>query len=134
MREKLSKSISQQELQTMRELGMTNRQIADSLDISAQTVISYIGKMPTELRSKDHRKWPTPMTSCTPQSPVDNRLKQVAMEKRFDSISSDRTFIVTEGDTATILISDTKYDLLVSPSDAKVLRDELSELLSLLGW
>lgn len=44
--------VSKTELLTMREQGMTNNEIANSLGIDRSTVYNYIGKMPDELKKK----------------------------------------------------------------------------------
>lgn len=54
MRESILHSVSMQEMQTMRDSGMTNAQIAAALDCSQATVYRVIGKMPHDLRSKAH--------------------------------------------------------------------------------
>ena len=52
MGQKLSNSVSVQEMLTMRERGMTNRQIAESLECCYATVLQYIGKQPAGLRAE----------------------------------------------------------------------------------
>lgn len=52
MNRKLTETISMQELQHMREEGMTNRQIAEALDIGYSTVCAYLGRQPKGLRAK----------------------------------------------------------------------------------
>lgn len=54
MRESLKNSVTPQEMLTMRDTGMTNAQIAAALDVTPQTVYRYIGKMPSDLRSKQN--------------------------------------------------------------------------------
>ena len=44
--------VSKTELLTMREQGMTNNEIAESLGIDRSTVYNYIGGMPEELKRK----------------------------------------------------------------------------------
>lgn len=48
----ITREISVQEMQEMRERGMTNQQIADSLEINYQTVLRYLGKQPAGMRSE----------------------------------------------------------------------------------
>lgn len=48
---KLTNEISIQELQQMREEGLTNRQIAERLDLTYRTVIRYLGPQPKGLRA-----------------------------------------------------------------------------------
>ena len=48
-RPKLTDSVSVSELLTMREKGMSNKEIAKSLDVSPATIYAYIGKQPPEL-------------------------------------------------------------------------------------
>ena len=50
-RKSLASEINLSELQTMRGNGMTNRQIAESLGISQNTVYRYLGKQPAMLRA-----------------------------------------------------------------------------------
>lgn len=49
MYRRLSRDVTAAELPVLRESGMTNQDIADSLDVSYQTVIRMIGKQPKEL-------------------------------------------------------------------------------------
>ena len=44
--------VDRTELLTMREQGMTNNEIAESLGIDRSTVYNYIGGMPEELKRK----------------------------------------------------------------------------------
>lgn len=50
-RKSLASEMDISELQTMRQNGMTNRQIAENLGISQNTVYRYIGKQPAMLRA-----------------------------------------------------------------------------------
>lgn len=50
-RRPLTDTVSLQELQTMRERGMTNREIAQSLDVGYSTVCRYLGKQPDGMRA-----------------------------------------------------------------------------------
>ena len=43
--------VSLEEMKTMRQNGMTNRQIADSLGVSYKSVYKYLGKQPDMLRA-----------------------------------------------------------------------------------
>lgn len=52
MKTSLSHDISRSELLTMREMGMTNAEIARSLDTTPATIIRYIGLQPAGLRKK----------------------------------------------------------------------------------
>lgn len=52
MMRSLLKDVSVSELLRMREDGMTNREIADALDVSYKAVLAAIGKQPKELRKK----------------------------------------------------------------------------------
>ena len=45
----LTKEISVSEMMTMRESGMSNEEIANSLDVSVMTIYRYIGKQPREI-------------------------------------------------------------------------------------
>lgn len=65
---RLSNEISISELQTMRENGMTNEEIAKSLEITQQTVRRYIGNMPKSMWKK--------------RSPKNVELKPVAAPKQ----------------------------------------------------
>lgn len=47
---KLIKDISVSEMEQMRLDGMSNREIADALDVSYTTVLAYIGKQPSGMR------------------------------------------------------------------------------------
>lgn len=47
----LTDTVSLQELQTMRERGMTNREIAQSLDVGYSTICHYLGRQPKEMRA-----------------------------------------------------------------------------------
>ena len=49
--ERMDKQISREEMLQMRENGMTNKEIARSLDISYATVHRYIGSQPQGLRA-----------------------------------------------------------------------------------
>lgn len=46
MRRKLLDSVSMQELQGMRETGLTNREIAQRLDVSYETINRHLGRCP----------------------------------------------------------------------------------------
>lgn len=46
----LLKEVSLQELQKMRESGMSNRQIAESLDCGYSTICRYLGRAPSNIR------------------------------------------------------------------------------------
>ena len=59
MRAKLSRSVSANEMREMRRLGMTNKQIADSLEISPTTVYRYIGKRSQDIEWTSLQKQPT---------------------------------------------------------------------------
>lgn len=50
-KQKLTDSVSLQELQEMRENGMTNRQIAEALDVGYSTICNYLGRQPKGLRA-----------------------------------------------------------------------------------
>ena len=50
-RKSLASEIDITELQTMRQNGMTNRQIADNIGVSQNTVYRYLGKQPAMLRA-----------------------------------------------------------------------------------
>lgn len=52
MRRKLLDDISKSELLQMRADGMTNQEIADSLDVSYMTVLRTIGNQPAEMGRK----------------------------------------------------------------------------------
>lgn len=51
-RTSLLHDVSINELLTMRDSGMTNAEIAKSLDTTPATIRNYIGKQPAELRKK----------------------------------------------------------------------------------
>ena len=55
MGKSLQKEINRSELERMRESGMTNQDIANSLEISVSTVYRYIGAQPPQLRRKYNR-------------------------------------------------------------------------------
>lgn len=57
MKWKLTDEVSVAELQQMRDNGMTNREIAESLDVGYSTVCRYLGKQPKGLRKAPERKW-----------------------------------------------------------------------------
>lgn len=50
-RKSLASEMDITELQTMRQNGMTNRQIAENLGVSQNTVYRYLGKQPAMLRA-----------------------------------------------------------------------------------
>lgn len=50
-RKRLIDEVSVQEMQQMRDGGMTNRQIAEALDVGYSTVCHYLGKQPKGLRA-----------------------------------------------------------------------------------
>ena len=52
MGKSLLKEVSREELLTMRESGMTNRDIANSLDVSIATIYRHIGAQPPGLRRR----------------------------------------------------------------------------------
>jgi len=52
MRKKLSNELTLDELNKMRENGMTNRDIAESLGVSISTIYRYIGPQPSSLRGR----------------------------------------------------------------------------------
>lgn len=56
MKTRISKQVSVSEMMTLREQGLTNKQIADRLDIGYSTVCAYIGRAPAGLRKPYERK------------------------------------------------------------------------------
>lgn len=58
----LMREVSQSELLHMREDGMSNQEIAKSLDVSYQTVLRLIGKQPASLRKPVVRASVAPIT------------------------------------------------------------------------
>ena len=68
MAHKLTRDLSYSELMTMRESGMTNQEIADSLDTSYKSVLAVIGKQPKDLRKKPefHVDQPRPTFGSEP--------------------------------------------------------------------
>lgn len=52
MKRKFIDEISIDEMQKMRDAGMTNQDIANALDVSYQTVLKYIGQQPSGLRRR----------------------------------------------------------------------------------
>ena len=66
MRAKLTDTISVAELQKMRDTGMSNREIAESLDVSYQTICRYLGKAPKELRKPYEHKWEVTQKGARP--------------------------------------------------------------------
>lgn len=114
--DKLSKSISLQELQELRAEGLSNKQIADRLDISYQTVLKYLGKA-------DFR---APYGSCKKPEDVPEEKKEVLTElfhikelagnkNKYRVNIADGTVTVTpisEGNTIQVMYSTyTKADL-----------------------
>ena len=67
---RLTDEISVSELETMRESGMTNAQIAKNLDVSVHTVMRYIGKMPQEMRRKQAKGKLIEIQTSANQTPV----------------------------------------------------------------
>ena len=60
----LLNDISMQELSTMRENGMTNREIAEKLDVAYSCIHRILGPQPDGMRAKTRRKekpLPTPI-------------------------------------------------------------------------
>lgn len=55
-RSKLEDDIDISTLLSMREEGMTNKQIAVACDCCVQTIYNYIGKMPKEIRKKAYER------------------------------------------------------------------------------
>ena len=73
MRKKLSEDVSVREMRELREDGLTNRQIAEKLDCTYQTVLRYIGRQPEgmrgERRPRGEAKEPKqPPASLSPES------------------------------------------------------------------
>lgn len=56
MYRKIDQEISIESMRSMRENGMTNREIADRCGCSSGTVLRYIGKQPSGLRASPHVK------------------------------------------------------------------------------
>ena len=67
---RLTDEISVSELETMRESGMTNAQIAKNLDVSVHTVMRYIGKMPQEMRRRQAKGKLIEIQTSANQTPV----------------------------------------------------------------
>lgn len=55
-RRKIMDDVTVAEMQKLREQGMSNQEIADSLECSYNSVVRFIGKQPKELRKKPERK------------------------------------------------------------------------------
>lgn len=51
MYKRIDSEVSQQEMMRLREEGLTNKQIADRLDLCTRTVVRYIGTQPKGLRA-----------------------------------------------------------------------------------
>ena len=61
MRKKLSHEISISEMLTMRQEGLTNKQIAERLDISVSTVYQYIGRRSEAVKHAAVQRKPCPI-------------------------------------------------------------------------
>lgn len=68
MRKKLSHEISISEMLTMRQEGLTNKQIADRLDIAVSTVYQYIGKRSAAVMNAAVQGKPCPVTFSPPNN------------------------------------------------------------------
>lgn len=73
MRRKLSHDISISEMLTMRQEGLTNKQIAERLDIAVSTVYQYIGRRSEAVKHAAVQGKPCPIPSPAVQETVESQ-------------------------------------------------------------
>lgn len=107
MYKKLNDEVSVHEMRELRKDGLTNRQIAEKLDCSHQTVLKYIGKQPEGMRGacKPHRENQEPKQPPAPLSP-ESRLQLFSRSYRgkfAEFVLSREDVIITFAGTEAML-------------------------------
>lgn len=104
----LSKQISRDELMTMRERGMTNAEIAASIDCSVEMIRKYIGPMGTREERKPSGTPPAPYAPPMPQAQLPEPeqatmpAKGYKIKGTFEVETDGCVFTVNIGDTCTV--------------------------------
>lgn len=89
MRKKLSHEISVSEMLTMRQEGLTNKQIADRLDISVSTVYQYIGRRSEAVMHAAVQGKPCPVSfqsTSTAAEPEIQQKEEAPMQKNDEGV------------------------------------------------
>ena len=120
---KLTREVSISEMLEMRDRGMTNKEIAQSLDVSYQTVLNHIGKMPRDMPDKSEdckiTKLPYDDTAAEVEVAADVTDPIVDDDAVVEVIVEDESPEPTECEhddavepACYILVEDRRYDLL----------------------
>lgn len=91
-RERLSKSISMSELMQMRDSGMSNQQIADSLGVSYHTVLRYLGSTRKYQRHDKEDKPTKKSKSIQPKQPEQSQPAPIETQREPNVADTDRLY------------------------------------------
>ena len=126
---KLTESVSLQELQQMREDGLTNRQIAEALDVGYSTICRYLG------RNEGKR---APRGTYAPKKaaqPKEQEVKPPVLQKllHIEEYAGKENRYTVNRDAGTVIIKSTTEEApLYSKEGLEHLITELLDVLSLL--
>lgn len=118
MRKKLLDEVSVQELEQFRAEGYTNKEIAEMLEVSVNTINLYLGKMPPELRRKAKiQSWETRRANAGNAKPlqidrIETLPKATAQpEPKPDPVEESPVYMLTTNEIITVASPARKYTL-----------------------
>lgn len=133
-RQKLTDQVSLQELQTMRDEGLSNREIADMLDVGYSTVCSYLPKNPNRAPygyTKKAKPKGTLQETATGEKPP--LLKCVSRIHEFEGRNMRYTVLPDMGHVTMTPINVADGQIRYKHDDLETFITELLDILSMLS-